>query len=115
MINSKIVFYVGSALWVLFFSLWAYFGRWTYDLSTALIIFSTFHILLKYESNWWVKFIYTVSVNNLIDEIFLYPKRINWTEYVIGFYFLIYFLFLEKHVPTIKYRINQWRLNKWMK
>jgi hypothetical protein len=100
--------YVACTVWVVCFTAWLFFGRSLFEVGYAFAIFGALGYFAKSEKTTFSRFLYFVACNNLFDETFGDPYAIRWTEYAIAAAFLMYYVFIDKHIPTIKHTTRRW-------
>lgn len=100
--------YVSGIVWTICFTAWLFFGRSIYEIGTAFAIFGGFGYFTRRENTILSRILYFFACNNLFDETFGNPYVITWTEYAIAVLFVLYYSFLHRHIPTLKYRFEKW-------
>ena len=57
-----------------------YFPEYFYYKAEAIMIFSIASFLLNVKDNWITFLIFSLSINNLSDELFFNPLELGWIE-----------------------------------
>jgi hypothetical protein len=69
-------------MWVLFHTAWLFFGRKTFELGQAFIIYTSSLILLLEFKNKVSEVFHAFALNEILDELLFNPYELSWNEYV---------------------------------
>jgi hypothetical protein len=80
--RSKIILIIGLVMWVLFHTAWLFFGRRTFELGQAFIIYASSLILLLEFKDKVSEVFHAIALNEILDELFFNPYELSWNEYL---------------------------------
>jgi hypothetical protein len=80
--KSKIALIVGIVMWVSFHSAWLFFGRETFEIGQAFIIYASSLTLLLEFKNKLSHVFHAIALNEILDELFFNPFELSWNEYL---------------------------------
>lgn len=69
-------------VWLFTYNAWLFFGKETFEIGQALIIFFLSFIIIKEFPNKVTAIMFILATNQLADELFFNPFEISWNEYI---------------------------------
>jgi len=79
--NKKWILYIGLIIGVATYLFWQYLPKGYFYKGNALFVLSICTYLFVTDTKSFIKYVlFCLSINNLIDELFLDPTKLNWSE-----------------------------------